>query len=133
MNINYSQPHIFPLLLLCVSVTSIRLRQSDIAFMNSIDIHSRTIGKGYKSISSSSLNNCYCMSDDSLGRELRSQFPILKQIVHGDKPVIYLDSAATSQKPLFVLDRLERFYKECNSNVHRGAHALSARATDMYF
>ena len=61
----------------------------------------------------------------------RDDFPILQQRVNGN-PLIYLDSAATTQKPQSVIDALTGFYREYNSNVHRGVHTLSARATDAY-
>ncbi len=64
-------------------------------------------------------------------REIRKQFPILNQEVNGH-PLVYLDSAATSQKPISVIETLERYYKEYNSNVHRGVHTLGTRATDEY-
>jgi cysteine desulfurase/selenocysteine lyase len=62
---------------------------------------------------------------------IREQFPILRQRVHG-KPLVYLDNAATTQKPRAVLDALQRYYVEENANVHRGVHSLSGRATDAY-
>ncbi len=62
---------------------------------------------------------------------IREDFPILKQEVHG-RPLVYLDSAATSQKPQVVIDRITRYYAEENSNVHRGVHALSQLATREY-
>jgi cysteine desulfurase / selenocysteine lyase len=62
---------------------------------------------------------------------LRADFPILDQEVHG-RPLVYLDNAATSQKPQAVLDALTGYYRRDNSNVHRGLHALSQRATDGY-
>ncbi len=65
------------------------------------------------------------------GRDPRSDFPILHQMVHG-KPLVYLDNAATAQKPRSVIDALVRFYERDNSNVHRGLHTLSMRATDAY-
>jgi cysteine desulfurase/selenocysteine lyase len=65
------------------------------------------------------------------GRDIRSDFPVLHQQVHG-KPLVYLDNAATAQKPRVVIDELVRFYQTDNSNVHRGLHALSMRATDAY-
>ena len=65
------------------------------------------------------------------GRDLRSDFPVLHQQVHG-KPLVYLDNAATAQKPQVVIDALSHFYERDNSNVHRGLHALSMRATDAY-
>ena len=63
--------------------------------------------------------------------KIREQFPILKQTVHG-KPLVYLDNAATSQKPQVVIDTERRFYLEDCSNVHRGIHQLSERATDAF-
>ena len=64
-------------------------------------------------------------------RRIREDFPILKQKVHG-KPLVYLDNAATSQKPERVLQAMRRFYTEDCSNVHRGVHLLSERATQAY-
>lgn len=62
---------------------------------------------------------------------LRADFPVLDQQVNG-KPLVYLDNAATSQKPRSVIDALVHYYERDNSNVHRGLHALSMRATDAY-
>ncbi|MEM7555997.1 MAG: SufS family cysteine desulfurase [Cyanobacteria bacterium P01_A01_bin.84] len=62
---------------------------------------------------------------------VRRDFPILRQEIYG-KPLIYLDNAATSQKPYQVLNALGNYYTQYNSNVHRGAHTLSAKATDAY-
>ncbi|HEX5217019.1 MAG TPA: cysteine desulfurase [Vicinamibacterales bacterium] len=62
---------------------------------------------------------------------LRAQFPALQQLVHG-KPLVYLDNAATAQKPVAVLDALRRYYEHDNANVHRGVHVLSERATEAY-
>jgi cysteine desulfurase/selenocysteine lyase len=62
---------------------------------------------------------------------VRRDFPILDQQVNG-KPLIWLDNAATTQKPQAVIDALSAFYARDNSNIHRGAHALAARATDAY-
>ena len=62
---------------------------------------------------------------------IRADFPILDQQVHG-KPLIYFDNAATSQKPRAVIEALRRYYERDNSNVHRGMHELSARATEGY-
>jgi len=61
----------------------------------------------------------------------RRDFPCLQQEANG-KPLVYLDSAATSQKPQAVIDAISRFYETSYSNVHRGAHMLSERATDAY-
>ena len=62
---------------------------------------------------------------------IRQQFPILAERVHG-KRLVWLDNAATTQKPQVVIDRLVKFYQTENSNIHRAAHALAARATDAY-
>jgi cysteine desulfurase/selenocysteine lyase len=62
---------------------------------------------------------------------IRRDFPILRRQVHG-KPLVYLDNAATTQKPQAVIDRLVRYYSEENSNVHRGVHHLSEIATAAY-
>ncbi len=63
--------------------------------------------------------------------KIRGDFPALRQQVNG-KPLVYLDSAATTQRPQAVIDALDRFYSRDNANVHRGLHALSMRATDAY-
>lgn len=63
--------------------------------------------------------------------EIRQLFPILGQEVNGH-PLVYLDSAATSQKPVQVIEALEQYYREYNSNVHRGVHTLGTKATDQY-
>ena len=64
-------------------------------------------------------------------QRIRGQFPILSREVNG-KPLVYLDNAATAQKPQVMLDRLQQFYAEENANIHRGVHALSQRATESY-
>ena len=63
--------------------------------------------------------------------ERRQDFPILERRVN-DAPLVYLDSAASTQKPAVVLETLDRFYRQHYANVHRGAHTLSAEATDRY-
>ena len=62
---------------------------------------------------------------------VREQFPILQQEINGH-PLVYLDSAATSQKPRVVIDALQHYYEWDNANVHRGVHTLGSRATDAY-
>lgn len=62
---------------------------------------------------------------------LRQDFPILRQTVHG-KPLVYLDNAATSQKPQCVIDCEARYYAELNANIHRGVHSLSLQATEAF-
>ncbi|WAM27664.1 cysteine desulfurase [Myxococcus sp. NMCA1] len=64
-------------------------------------------------------------------KQVREDFPILHQEVRG-RPLVYLDSAATAQKPQAVIDALVRFYQHDNANVHRGVHVLSERATEAY-
>jgi len=67
----------------------------------------------------------------TLASIVRNDFPVLHQEVHG-KPLVYLDNAATSQKPKAVLDAVRNYYELDNANVHRGVHTLSSRATDAY-
>ena len=62
---------------------------------------------------------------------VRGDFPILRERVHG-KPLVYLDTAATAQKPQAVIDAERAVYEECYANVHRGVHQLSMRATEAY-
>lgn len=66
-----------------------------------------------------------------INKEIKSYFPILDQEINGH-PLVYLDSAATSQKPVQVIEALENYYKFDNSNVHRGVHTLGNRATEKY-
>ncbi|MCR1287244.1 cysteine desulfurase [Shouchella clausii] len=64
-------------------------------------------------------------------KEIKKLFPILDQQVNGN-PLVYLDSAATSQKPIQVIEKLDDYYRRYNSNVHRGVHTLGTLATDEY-
>lgn len=64
-------------------------------------------------------------------KAIREQFPILDQEING-KPLVYLDSSATSQKPIKVIEAVNEYYRKNNSNVHRGVHTLGSRATDQY-
>jgi cysteine desulfurase/selenocysteine lyase len=63
--------------------------------------------------------------------QVRKDFPILSRTVHG-KPLVYLDTAASAQRPLAVIEATDRFYRQHNANVHRGVHTLSQEATDLY-
>jgi cysteine desulfurase/selenocysteine lyase len=63
--------------------------------------------------------------------EIRAEFPILGRQIHG-KPLAYLDNGATAQKPLAVIETLDRYWREQNANVHRGVHTLSEEATALY-
>ena len=67
----------------------------------------------------------------NLSQLVRKDFPILSQVVNGH-PLVYLDNAATTQKPRAVIERLAHYYQEENANVHRAVHELSARATRAY-
>ncbi|HWY97696.1 MAG TPA: cysteine desulfurase [Bacteroidia bacterium] len=76
------------------------------------------------------------VKDKAITKELdveniRKEFPILSVTVHG-KPLVYFDNAASSQKPLFVIKAIEKYYETVNSNVHRGVHHLSSLATDQF-
>ena len=62
---------------------------------------------------------------------VRADFPILSEIVHGT-PLVYLDSANTSQKPLSVIKATDDYYRHANANIHRATHLLSERATGLY-
>ena len=64
-------------------------------------------------------------------RAIRQDFPILRRLVHG-YPLVYLDNAATSQKPRIVIDALIRYYENSNANIHRGIHQLAEEATEQY-
>lgn len=63
--------------------------------------------------------------------KIRNDFPILKTMVHG-KPLVYLDNAATTQKPQYVIDKTNNYYETMNANIHRGVHALSQEATEAF-
>src|SRR5262249_23313160 len=64
-------------------------------------------------------------------QKVRRDFPVLHQKVHG-KPLVYLDNAATTQKPLAVMEAIANYYRHDNSKIHRGVHTLSERATEAY-
>ncbi|MFI9271688.1 cysteine desulfurase [Kitasatospora sp. NPDC052896] len=66
------------------------------------------------------------------GDAIRKDFPVLQRVLHDDKPLVYLDNAATSQKPRQVLDALNAYYEQHNANVHRGVHVLAEEATALY-
>lgn len=63
--------------------------------------------------------------------KIRNDFPILKIMVHG-KPLVYLDNAATTQKPFYVINKTNNYYEKMNANIHRGVHALSQEATEAF-
>ena len=62
---------------------------------------------------------------------IREDFPILRKKVH-NKNLVYLDNAATTQKPTYVIDRVNKYYTTMNANIHRGVHALSQEATEAF-
>ena len=88
----------------------------------------------FRSISSEKTNIAAktTKSSSSLSEEVRNDFPILRSENDFGMPIVYVDSAATSQKPLAVLNAHAQFYATANANVHRGVHYLSAKATDAY-
>jgi cysteine desulfurase/selenocysteine lyase len=91
-----------------------------------------TLGSGRPGIAASAGSGSPAGSGGHLDVEaIRRDFPILREKVHG-QPLAWLDNAATTQKPQAVIDALSRFYEHDNSNIHRGAHTLAARATDAY-
>ena len=61
-----------------------------------------------------------------------ADFPILSRTLHGGKPLVYLDNAATTQKPAVVLEAMDGYYRQSNANVHRAVHTLAGEATDAY-
>src|SRR4051794_4605252 len=63
--------------------------------------------------------------------EIRGEFPILGREIHG-RPLAYLDNGATAQKPLAVIETLDRYWRQGNANVHRGVHTISEEATSLY-
>lgn len=67
------------------------------------------------------------------GQIIKKDFPIFKRILHGNKPLVYLDSAATSQKPQVVLDAISNYYENHNANVHRGIHVLGDESTKLFY
>jgi len=64
--------------------------------------------------------------------KIRQDFPILQREVHPGKKIVYLDSAATSQKPISVINAMDDYYRFSNANIHRGVHRLAEEATEMY-
>lgn len=82
------------------------------------------------SLSSPKLDQAFDAAAD-LAAQVRSDFPILQRQVNG-QPLIYFDNAATSQKPLAVLQAMDFYYRHSNANVHRGVHTLGNEATEAY-
>ena len=64
-------------------------------------------------------------------KNIRKDFPIFRRKINS-KPLVYLDSAATTQKPVQVIDAIKDYYESHNANIHRGVHTLSEEASDMY-
>lgn len=65
-------------------------------------------------------------------KKIKQDFPILQREAHPGKPLVYLDSAATSQKPQEVIDAISNYYQTSNANVHRGVHILSDESTQVW-
>src|SRR6185503_8786401 len=72
------------------------------------------------------------MTDSITFDRIRSDFPILTREARPGVPLIYLDSTATSQKPLAVIEAMESYYRQSNANIHRGVHTLAEEATTLY-
>ena len=66
-----------------------------------------------------------------IDRKIKYDFPTLDQKING-KQLVYLDNAATTQKPYTVIEAVDKYYKNTNSNIHRGVHTLSQKATEKY-
>ena len=64
-------------------------------------------------------------------QKIKNDFPILNRKING-KPLVYMDSAATSQKPVQVIEAISEFYKTNNANIHRGVHKLAEESTELY-
>lgn len=77
------------------------------------------------------METIHSSNNDSNFRQLRVQFPVLNERVYG-KPLVYFDNGATTQKPIQVIAAMDEFYKHYNSNVHRGVHFMSGKATDAF-
>ena len=89
-------------------------------------------GSPIRPFGESELNSLHYDEADTLNSEqIKKDFPVLHQQVNG-QPLVWLDNGATTQKPLQVIDKISDYYKHYNSNIHRGAHTLAARATDAY-
>ncbi|KAI3746437.1 hypothetical protein L6452_08870 [Arctium lappa] len=100
-------------------------------FTNRTSLNFRFTFPKYSSSSTASLS-VPAAAPVSLGHSTRPDFEILHQKVNNGSKLVYLDNAATSQKPSAVIDAVNNYYRSYNSNVHRGIHFLSARATDEY-
>lgn len=105
---------------------------TEIKTQNTLPLTQETPQPSFYFLSSPTVENLGLESGEPFDvQAIRKDFPILHQNVNG-KPLIWMDNAATTQKPQSVIDSLSRFYQRDNSNIHRGAHTLAARATDAY-
>ena len=94
--------------------------------------HSDVAEGGLRPLGEAELSNLHYEEVDTLNSdEIKKDFPVLQQKVNGND-LVWLDNGATTQKPLQVIDKISEYYKTYNSNIHRGAHTLAARATDAY-
>ena len=94
--------------------------------------HSDVAEGGLRPLGEAELSNLHYEEVDTLNSdEIKKDFPVLQQKVNGND-LVWLDNGATTQKPLLVIDKISEYYKTYNSNIHRGAHTLAARATDAY-
>ncbi len=104
-----------------------RVRQPHLDRETGLDV----FGKSFRDRIAAAANSPGSRSRPFDVNAIRKDFPILEQRVHG-KPLAWFDNAATTQKPQSVIDSISRFYENDNSNIHRAAHTLAARATDAY-
>ena len=108
----------------------------ELPYLGDTDAQTKTIphedGFGIGIPETQKLRNLHYEEADTLNSEqIKKDFPILKQKVNGHD-LVWLDNGATTQKPNQVIDKISDYYRTYNSNIHRGAHTLAARATDAY-
>jgi len=121
-----------PTSILPVSQVDLQKALADLGSQTSHSTVRQTPQPSFYFLSSPELGNLGLKSDAPFDVQvIRKDFPILHQKVNG-KPLIWLDNAATTQKPQSVIDALSYYYQRDNSNIHRAAHTLAARATDAY-
>ena len=103
-----------------------------IQWQNLVSPHALGQGLEVRPLGESELRDLHYEEADTLNStEIKKDFPVLNQKVNGHD-LVWLDNGATTQKPLQVIDKISEYYKTYNSNIHRGAHTLAARATDAY-
>ncbi len=102
------------------------------ASIDNVVFDHETANIGLQPLGEPELRNLHYEETDTLNSaQIKKDFPVLQQKVNGHD-LVWLDNGATTQKPLAVIDKISDYYKNYNSNIHRGAHTLAARATDAY-